>query len=407
MATMSIGAAILIAAIVLTSESTQGFFQELSACARIPEVKQYLIFSSLLATACAISLYWAETNPLRYGGRGCKIDFLKNMAKVWYLYWPWLLLVGLRRLHPKALSNLLIVWLFTFCVLSFIGVAQYWSGWPRPQPIPGNPGHYHVTLLLGHHLSVASILIFPFFALVECGVYQKIFLPKALQPLYWIATTVGCLALILTYSRILWIALPIGLIAWTVWTMRKKTKKAQIGILFFFVLILIGLVQVPSLNNRIRDTMGISERQELWKANLKFFTERPITGVGWRYNQELSGYYLMEKLHTTEVFAGHAHNNLLDMMGGTGALGALAWLLWCYWVIRILFTPKIHDYQPEFARSMTCAWLVFHINGLTQVNFWEAKVQHQISWVVAWSLCWIAKSHKIDLKTKNVKLPYF
>jgi hypothetical protein len=32
------------------------------------------------------------------------------------------------------------------------------------------------------------------------------------------------------------------------------------------------------------------------------------------------------------------------------------------------------------------ALIVFQINGLTQVNFWEAKVQHQLMWMVGWIL---------------------
>ena len=31
----------------------------------------------------------------------------------------------------------------------------------------------------------------------------------------------------------------------------------------------------------------------------------------------------------TSVFSGHAHNNLLDLLGGTGLLGAIAWIAWC------------------------------------------------------------------------------
>ena len=36
------------------------------------------------------------------------------------------------------------------------------------------------------------------------------------------------------------------------------------------------------------------------------------------------------------------------------------------------------------------AWLIRRSfdGGLTQVNFWESKVLHQIMWVTAWALVW-------------------
>ena len=77
------------------------------------------------------------------------------------------------------------------------------------------------------------------------------------------------------------------------------------------------------------------------------------------------------------------------MLGALGLIGLVAWLAWCV----------LHDVD-SLARSraagsarcavsrrrLLCAWVVFQINGLTQVNFWEGKVQHQMMWMVAWSL---------------------
>jgi O-antigen ligase len=153
-----------------------------------------------------------------------------------------------------------------------------------------------------------------------------------------------------------------------------------------------ALSQIPGIQRRLRDGMGIGERHELWLANWEFFKNRPLLGVGWRQNQELSGYYLMDKYQQTHVFSGHAHNNLLDLLGGTGALGTLAWLAWSFWVIRILWMKSTRqtEEEPWFGRGLVCAWVVFHLNGLTQVNFWEGKVQHQMAWVIAWSLFWIS-----------------
>ena len=45
--------------------------------------------------------------------------------------------------------------------------------------------------------------------------------------------------------------------------------------------------------------------------------------------------------------------------------------------------------EPGFAWGLLCAWIVFQLNGLTQVNFWEGKVMHQMMWAVAWSFVWL------------------
>jgi len=95
----------------------------------------------------------------------------------------------------------------------------------------------------------------------------------------------------------------------------------------------------------------------------------------------------MDKFHSNDVFSGHAHNNLIDMLGGTGAIGTAAWLFWC--AVVLVITLRAARKNAGFARGLLCAWIVFHINGLTQVNFWDAKVEHQMAWMLAWTLSWL------------------
>ena len=54
--------------------------------------------------------------------------------------------------------------------------------------------------------------------------------------------------------------------------------------------------------------------------------------------------------------------------------------------------------RAPLAKGWACAWIVFHLNGLTQVNFWEAKVQHQMAWVIAWSLLFAGMPKESDDK---------
>jgi len=390
MAPMNLGAAFLGGTILLTNPTAIAL--EMRTEWKRPLTRFYLILSFLLTFSLLLSLIYAKFFPLGYGGNQVVIHFFKDIAKSWYLFWPFLLVIGFRRLPQKDRWFIFWVWIVAFGLLCALGISQYFTGWPRKQPIPFENHRYHVTLFLGHHLSVASIFIFPFFcaldALRACFKNGDFGFKQGSRPLFALCTTVGCAALFLTYSRTLWIALPLGVLFWIILTLPKRQ-----GLRFILCLFLVGVVlsQLPQIQRRIQVGMGIHERIALWQANFEFFKQRPFTGVGWRHTQELSGYYLMNKYQAQEVFSGHAHNNLLEMLGGTGLIGTSFWLAWCFGLIIILIkqgrTPASSDEgRLNLTRGLICAWVVFHLNGLTQVNFWEAKVQHQMAWAIFWSL---------------------
>lgn len=381
MATMSVGAAVLFVALVVEAGGIRAWVKSL----RNAEDRPYFLASLGLAAVCLLSLVVAWAAPLGYGGKFVEVDFLKDFAKAWYLFWPLILAAGLRRLSDVDRTAVLRRWLLAFGALSALGVLQHFIGWPRPHMIPGHEPRYHAVLFLGHHLSLASVFIFPFFALLDFTPRRDRLRELRLPP--WLAGVfvgLGALALFATYSRTLWIALPVGILAWILWTLPRK----KAGIVGAVVLVL-GLLATrhPAVKARLTDSMGVSTRTTLWLANLEFLKERPLTGAGWNQNLELSGYYLYNlDTRQKEVFQGHAHNNVLEVLGGTGALGLLAWLSW--WGVVLAATWKAARGRQGFARGLLCCFLVFQINGLTQVNFWESKVLHQLMWAVSWALLW-------------------
>ena len=380
MATMSVGAAILFLAILVTSTH----FSEWKAELNRKPTRLYLIWGGALIVAIVLSLISAIAFPLSYANQYSEVHFFREMVKCWYLIWPFVLVVGLRRLLDSERETVLKTWLGTFTILSVIGIFQYFTAWPRGQGIPGEPTHYHATLFLGHHLSVASILIFPFFAALDRAWTFGFLLKKPKHAIFYgIAAALGLGALYFTYSRTLWLALPVGILIWTLW--RLPRKWAALGALILGSAV--GLAtQYGPIAKRIHDSLGTGTREALWLANWEFFKNRPLAGAGWLHNHELSAYYLIEKSHNTDVFAGHAHNNLLDMLGGMGLIGTFAWLGFCAVILWTTFRKKSSPLTSSLSIGWVCAWIVFHINGLTQVNFWEAKVQHQIAWVIAWTL---------------------
>jgi O-antigen ligase len=383
MATMGIGAALLAAATIYYLGGPAGFWKEVNKAFRHPAYLLYAQVALALLAALALSLVGAELFPLSYGGQWSHVNFLRDISKAWYLLWPLFIVPALIAVGADGQKKVLRAWLIAFGVLSALSIVQYFTGFPRPQQIPGT-SHFHATLFLGHHLSVASVFIFPFFAALDLGSRKDARARSGLSREVLAACVgFGLLCLFFTYSRTLWIALPIGIFIWICWALPSRRRwPALAGAAGGLVVALL----IPGVWQRLRDARGILPREELWLANLEFFKARPFTGVGWHHNIELSGIYLVERTHASSVFSGHAHNNLIDILAGTGLVGTFAWVAWCTLAFVLLWEPAHKG--TGFARGLLCAWIVFHINGLTQVNFWEAKVLHQISWMTAWAILW-------------------
>ena len=131
--------------------------------------------------------------------------------------------------------------------------------------------------------------------------------------------------------------------------------------------------------------MGISERLELWKANIDYFKHRPFTGIGWLKTQEMSEFYFKELSpdHYKDYFWGQAHSNFFEMLGGTGLIGLIAFLGWSLFTFRLAartsrLAAVFHQYYwSDFSWGLFVALILLHFNGLTNVTFWEGKVMHQ------------------------------
>ena len=116
-----------------------------------------------------------------WGGRFVEPSFA-DLGKAWYFPWPLALAAGLHALGASGRAVVARSWLLTLGILAAIGIQQHFTGWPRGQVIPSSPQYWHATLFLGHHLSVASVLIFPFFAALELWRVRSGVLPDGFWP---------------------------------------------------------------------------------------------------------------------------------------------------------------------------------------------------------------------------------
>ena len=348
------------------------YLKALYALGKIPTVKKYLFWSNFLNIACLISLLGAYFFPVVIGGMSPDVKFVKDLWKCWYLYWPVLLLPGLLEFSELRIDSFLKKYLLLAIFICALGWIQFFTGFPTKREIPAFEGYFHVQGLFGHHLSFASIMIFPFFMLLD-----ETFKHLREKGNFWriLGGVIMVVALLGSFSRMLWIGLPLGLMLFFLVQLRGKRRWVSI----FGCLIALGLFsQIPSVKNRLTHSMGTEERYTLWRANGEFFKMRPITGVGWHHNLALlEGYFRVNNPGEKNKFMGHAHNNFIEVSAALGLIGIFAFLGWNIYVLRL---------GAMASAGLFAAWVVFHFNGITQVNFWEAKVLHTMGLTLAFLL---------------------
>jgi len=357
--------------------------------AAIPEFRLYLKTGAGLFATCLLSLTAAKFFPYSYAGHAPEIT-LHGFLKIWYLLCPLILTVAFsaQAFDPEEnLRFVLRVWWATVILLLPIGLIQFKTGWIHPQIIPTNLAFHHVTLFFGHHLSSASILIFPAFTAMAVMMGRL----RRGQPLPLLETgaaLAGTTLLFLSYARTAWIAIPLGIVLIFARNLKPKRFAASVAAL---LLVLGAASQTPAMKERIRNSMGIRDRFRLWEANLDYFRHRPVTGIGWLKTQEMSEFYFKEKdpANYHSYFWGHAHNNIFEMLGGTGILGTLAFFAWSLFTLAFaLNTRKAASsaHRPFFedvSIGIFTALILLHFNGMTNVTFWEGKVMHQQMLAVA------------------------
>lgn len=389
MATMSVGVALFGIAFIIRSGSLSNTLNTLTDELRFRYTRTYFIFSFAIVSTILLSLAVSYFRPLEIAGRAIPIiigDEIRKFGKLWYLFLPLLVSSTLRKLSPDEMRTAIRVWLITSIAVSLVAFNEHFTGWPFHRIVAASPRFYHSQAFFGFHLSYASIMIFPLFAVLDfIFAKEKPILPR---PVLAIAFLVGACALFFTYSRTLWFALPIGFLTWIVLRRSRKVFVASVAITLVTVAI---FMQSETFRSRfIDEKAGITDRFYLWTTHIEFLKARPIAGVGWRRNAELTALYFQDRYpNQPEKLVSHAHSNFLEVLAGTGVLGFAAWLSWNAFIFYLLLkSMKKQTNYPQFTTGAIAALVVFHLNGLTQVNFWEGKTIHQLMIAVGCALFW-------------------
>jgi O-antigen ligase len=204
------------------------------------------------------------------------------------------------------------------------------------------------------------------------------------------------IATILTYSKTAWLSMPLTVGLMALIGFKGRPRYALIGILAALCLF---WASSDEFRTRILAAgRTFDDRVEIWGANADMIRKFPIFGVGWHRNSELSAAYYRSKNVTG--FESHAHNNILDQWSSTGLFGLLGFIWWNIVVVVMCLRiyRRNHDLLwRSLGLGLVGGWFCLHLNGLTQANWWDAKVLHQIGWVTALTMETYRRSYNFGM----------
>jgi O-antigen ligase len=330
----------------------------------------------------------------------------------WLLNLPLLVLLW-KQIEPdrKTAEAFLIILLFAslyaviIYALGFDPLQQTWTD--RTINLAGfwrSGGFFSNAMALAQSYGPLTILIMPL-------AFFRILKPSKDSHLLLITAILVSLAVLFTFTRGVWLALAMTtLIGSFVYSRRW-------GVVTLATLVLgagMLLMAWPKFRDRTFQSFDAvrsydSERVVLWKTNWYIFTENPWMGIGFGENKRrLREYYDILNVPTSQ-FEGHAHNQYLQFLAGTGIIGLLFYLTWCGLFLKL--TIKLYRYYEKrnqaelqlLALGLFLAQLSFHLGSFTEANFSIAK--NRILMVFIWSFILYMNAFVEQLKSGSDLLP--
>lgn len=197
------------------------------------------------------------------------------------------------------------------------------------------------------------------------------------------------MSLVFSYTRGAWLAAAAAVFVMALYLGRRIAIPLAIASAVGFSALFAASPTFRSRIESITSTTNQSnaERLDVWRANIEMFKQHPVLGVGYGVNEDLITEYY-DKLGIKQEFGGHAHNNYLQFLSGTGVLGFSAFLLFSllmFWQAHqlLLATPKENYSARALALGAMGAMVALNVGGLTECNFKDAEVNHQYMLILA------------------------
>lgn len=301
----------------------------------------------------------------------------------------------LYRLFPAALVFFWVkdkerLWILAGCLLAsifFNNLIAIWQAFKAPTLMNARFGGV-IGLMAQAGLLSAAV---PLLALVMMRRGEGRWVP--LGPVMMV---IAVIALLLNGARGAWLAASIAVTAVVVVAARHKMRcLAGLGLTF----LLLGAVftQIPAFHARLATLtqpmyQSNSERLLMWQSAFHAFQDHPLLGVGLgNYTHAYQTKYISPE--AKERQQGHAHSNVMQMMGERGGVGAAAFCgMWLYFMVFSL-RGWMRRKEPAYLAFLAIVLGVM-LQGLTEYNMGTVVVSKAYWFSLAICLQWIALTRK-------------
>lgn len=214
------------------------------------------------------------------------------------------------------------------------------------------------------------------------------------------------ITLILTFTRGVWIGAGCGLVVMGFFLNRRWGLSIIAGLAVVGAL---AFATSEKIRNRITETVtmtnqGDQERMTIWKTNWEMVKDHPLIGIGYSQNKSRLREYYDKTGVAPGYFEGHAHNEYMHLLSGTGFLGLLCYLVLLIYAFRAAFKAFKSAVDPEtkgLALGLMGALTCFYVGSLTEANFSIGKNRHMILFLMAWAVYLWLKNRKPENNQKT------
>ncbi len=262
-------------------------------------------------------------------------------------------------------------------------------------------GMWDHPVRFGH--SIALSLCFP-----AAFLLSRYNAPKWLRAVSIAALLFAGAGLILSFTRGAWLGFGAALFLMALYIGWRYVAAAASLALVAALILIAASPQVRdrfSSFTRPRADYSSTARLDIWRANIEMFKDNPVLGVGYGQNEYLITEYY-EKLGITQQDGGHAHNNFIQFLSGTGLAGLLTYLAFSFvaFMMAHRLIRRAQASGDQWLLSMGLAAIgaqaVIHVGGLTEASFKSAQINHQYFLILALMTA-LARQAALGSKTAN------
>lgn len=224
--------------------------------------------------------------------------------------------------------------------------------------------NYRIHSILSHYMTYSGVLLIYFSVLLSYFLFSK---EKKFKNISLISSTLVIPPIFLSMTRNAWVGL-----FFIVFSLFFILKDKKILISFLIIIILIFLLPF-GVGKRLFSIFNLNDETNkdrifMWKASIKFFLQKPVTGYGLGIPQK--DYIVFKEEGGIRYRIPHFHSNIFQILAERGAFALISYL---GFILSTLITSfkKIKAWQ---GCATFLGILGISIAGLFEFNFGDTEV---------------------------------